>query len=79
MSDDDWKLAAELAMELISSAFGRGMDDAGPDDSRITMEAAAVNALKEGDTVAAREALEWLRKVHSDEWADLERQYGPRR
>lgn len=69
---------ADLALELISSAFGRGLDDAGPDDRRVTMEARAIDAIRRGDTKAIQRALAEFRKVHAAEYAELERMYGRR-
>lgn len=67
---------ADLALELVSSAFGRGQDDAGPDDRRIDVEARAIDAIRRGDVKAIERSLAKLRKQHTEEWAELERQFG---
>lgn len=69
---------ADLALELISSAFGRGLDDAGPDDRRVTMEARAIDAIRRGDMKAVARHLAEFRKAHAAEHAELERMYGRR-
>lgn len=69
---------ADLALELVSSAFGRGLDDAGPDDKRVTVEARAIEAIRRGDVKAIERALVTFKKASADEHAELERMYGRR-
>jgi len=71
-------MIADLALELISSAFGRGLDDAGPDDRRVTVEARAIDAIRRGDIKAMERHLAEFRKASAAGHAELERLYGSR-
>lgn len=72
----EYEIIANLALELISSAFGRGQEDAGPDDPRIMLEARAIRAIRRGDQKGIARALSELEDVGLEEAAELERTYG---
>ncbi len=71
-------MIADLTLELISSAFGRGLDDAGPDDRRVTVEARAIDAIRRGDIKVMERHLAEFRKANAAEHDELERLYGSR-
>ncbi len=75
---ETFALAADLALELISSAYGRGEEGAGPDDSRVTQEARAIQAIRFGDRARIATHLRAFADRRKAEFAELERQYGRR-
>lgn len=74
----NWQLLADLALALVSSAYGRGQADTFTEDPAIREEARAIDAIQRGDAAKMERCLAALKKRHAEEWAELERQFGPR-
>lgn len=72
----DYDLLANLALALVSSAYGRGEEQSGPDDPEIKAEARAINAIRTADWPKMRLAYERLKQKQDADWEKLERQYG---
>lgn len=75
----EWELLADLAMELIQSAYGRGDGQSGLDDPAIRTEALAVAAIKRGDMKGIEKWRDRLKAKREEEFDILEKVYGAKK
>ncbi len=74
----DTDLIADLVVELIASAYGRGEGQTGPDDPDIRLERFGLAAIRRGDVRGMKKWHERLFDRRHREWKKIEKLYGPR-